>query len=64
MSAASVLLNDVVWFLGVIVSAVGAIGALAIMVSWAIDRFLKATNLTREFLYWYAEKLKRTRKSG
>lgn len=55
------------YWLGVAVASVGAVGVLAVVATWATNQLLEFTGMAKIIMHWYADRLTRqrdTKRSG
>lgn len=49
------------YWLGVAVASVGAVGVLAVVATWATNQLLEFTGMAKIIMHWYADRLTRQR---
>lgn len=52
-----------IWLVGLLACLIGGAGVIALLTAWATDQIFRTFNMEKEFLSWYAEKLRRKKGS-
>lgn len=48
------MMNEAIWWVGIVTIGVGTLGALALLITWALETTIKLTGFSKALLQAYA----------